>query len=1161
MSPGSLSNVYTTILKLRARKHELAEEITALRGREKAASTDSTREKRPSGNSIKNYFSKSQDRSLPNEPINFLEAYQPPNNFNVIEEENEVADMDIDVLIKELDPVVENHPQPSKFEEKSELSTNVEESNVNLESEDMFVAEMMPEKDDSGVFSLSSSPPSIQKLLCLPQPSHEDIDRFEFGKALRNALKKYNATKSFDLIDPDIPLGSTSQIVECKETLSIPPQAIITHPVEKENLDESVDDIFGDSSLFDDVETPEESKSVKDQVPQANFDFGSPIEAEEVEKENMEEDSSANLLAAKSQFDLGSPFMEEQKNAECSYFEIGSPIVEEVEKEIMEEYGSANLLAAKSQFDLGSPFMDEEQKNAECSYFEMGSPIVEDGLNEESRFDIGSPIMTVDNGSNFEIGSPVNIDVSDEPKAPRPGSDTSTPISSSTNMASSLRKSLFKQNLENHDERKPSDNMSEDMFEDESDEGELFNTNMEQGNYPQAGDKDNSLFSVTAMVSLMNETNLSPKAKKSISKKKLSMIFRDVNDEDGNGHESNSKTVKPVQSPNISTNAKLSDSFTFDDSFDENLQSNALSPPQKIDIPEESENLLSGLLDDDAPVVIEDEPEAKNKKTPECPICGVTVKGDVNAHIDLCLNDVAIQKMTQAGEISLHDQDLSRSNNDRSPSGVARDRSSPETSPLIRRSKKRPNVLASQTCNMESVCDAGGDTSSSLDESREKIVRKMQKKARGRQFIESEAELSGDNDSGDEAEDTQDHYDQSFVDDGTQATDHAVYLRSLDKSPEFRRPRALPPVTEDIFSQAVNEADSDNYYEEDSFCVGDSMVEDENFHDTLDILEQRAEMARRGKRTALSNLQPGRAESNGKRRRIITHSSDEETFIREAPEPEPEKHVKRKRIVSSITSSDEEIPSQTERIPSSPSVRTDNISGADFLSDSMLESQKLTIVVNTSEVNRSQDLISTLKHVHQLRIIVKKFDLVTFVSGLESAIVRMSESEFNLGTNKDKLVKRVADIRESYRDLTIIIEWEKVKPGERPKTGTRTKKQDEIMAQLVTAGVRVLFSAATVETAEVVSRLVRQCEARELAIPRVKFTRRQEEMVDWLQDISGLSLGSAFQLSVIFSSLRELVTASREVMVSKGVSRMLAEKLVMLFNKSFQEKMTEMAPL
>ena len=112
--------------------------------------------------------------------------------------------------------------------------------------------------------------------------------------------------------------------------------------------------------------------------------------------------------------------------------------------------------------------------------------------------------------------------------------------------------------------------------------------------------------------------------------------------------------------------------------------------------------------------------------------------------------------MTQAGEISLPGQEeLSRSNIDRSHPGDPTDKSFPETSPLIRRTKKRPNVLASQTCNIESVCDAGGDTSSSLDESREKIVRKQPKNKRGRQFIESEAELSGDNDSGDEAEDSQ----------------------------------------------------------------------------------------------------------------------------------------------------------------------------------------------------------------------------------------------------------------------------------------------------------------------------------------------------------------------------------------------------------------------
>ena len=229
--------------------------------------------------------------------------------------------------------------------------------------------------------------------------------------------------------------------------------------------------------------------------------------------------------------------------------------------------GSANLLEANSQFDLGSPILEEEQKDAEASYFDLGSPIIEDGLNEQSRFDIGSPIMTLDNGSNFEIGSPSNIDKSDKPKAPRPGSDTSTPISSSTNLASSMRKSLFKKNLD-IDERKPNDNMSEDMFGDDSDEGELFNTNMEQGNDAQACDnhsnKDKSLFSVTAMVSMMDATNLSPKTNKPISKKKLSMIFSDINDEVGKRQESknNDEAVKTVTSRDIPpvAEAKHSDS-------------------------------------------------------------------------------------------------------------------------------------------------------------------------------------------------------------------------------------------------------------------------------------------------------------------------------------------------------------------------------------------------------------------------------------------------------------------------------------------------------------------------------------------------------------------------------------------------------------------------
>ena len=66
----------------------------------------------------------------------------------------------------------------------------------------------------------------------------------------------------------------------------------------------------------------------------------------------------------------------------------------------------------------------------------------------------------------------------------------------------------------------------------------------------------------------------------------------------------------------------------------------------------------------------------------------------------------------------------------------------------------------------------------------------------------------------------------------------SISFRSI-QSQEFRKPapRVLAPITDDIFSQQV---ESDDDYAEDSFCVGDSMVEQDSHYDTLDLLEEQA---------------------------------------------------------------------------------------------------------------------------------------------------------------------------------------------------------------------------------------------------------------------------------------------------------------------------------
>ena len=118
------------------------------------------------------------------------------------------------------------------------------------------------------------------------------------------------------------------------------------------------------------------------------------------------------------------------------------------------------------------------------------------------------------------------------------------------------------------------------------------------------------------------------------------------------------------------------------------------------------------------------------------------------------------------------------------------------------------------------------------------------KKPRKNQFLDLEAELSGPEGSGDEVDEAEEGYEQSFVNDDTSPmcnkTSTAMYLRSV-RSPEERLKRRLAPITDDLFSQPVRAEELVEDYEEDSFVVGSQEVAEETrMDDTLDMLERRA---------------------------------------------------------------------------------------------------------------------------------------------------------------------------------------------------------------------------------------------------------------------------------------------------------------------------------
>ena len=163
--------------------------------------------------------------------------------------------------------------------------------------------------------------------------------------------------------------------------------------------------------------------------------------------------------------------------------------------------------------------------------------------------------------------------------------------------------------------------------------------------------------------------------------------------------------------------------------------------------------------------------------------------------------------------------------------------------------------------------------------------------------------------------------------------------------------------------------------------------------------------------------------------------------------------------------------------------------------------------------------------------------------------------------NREKITKRLQEIKDIFKDVTIIVEWEKVKAGDKPRVGHRTKQQDLTLAQLMVSGVRVMFSSCQMTTADIVKDLVDIQDRLDQGLLRVKFTKNQELMVTWLQNLPGVGIGSALCLAASFLSLRELVSANRESIMQKGLSSCVADSLVTIFNKNFQSRLTDIAPL
>merc|ERR550525_1524701 len=166
---------------------------------------------------------------------------------------------------------------------------------------------------------------------------------------------------------------------------------------------------------------------------------------------------------------------------------------------------------------------------------------------------------------------------------------------------------------------------------------------------------------------------------------------------------------------------------------------------------------------------------------------------------------------------------------------------------------------------------------------------------------------------------------------------------------------------------------------------------------------------------------------------------------------------------------------------------------------------QVSMVVNSGEVGRNGEVISQLRHMHKVTVLTTKSEEATFLVGSQLAVIRMGEVEFSNGALKDKLISRVAAALALYPRLTIVVEWEKLKAGEREKSGGKTKQAQLTCSQL--EGVALRWSSNESETALLLSKMARLEADNGMGLPRGLKPTQTQGLAKWLQVFPGVSLG------------------------------------------------------
>ncbi|XP_063145163.1 Fanconi anemia group M protein [Candoia aspera] len=220
----------------------------------------------------------------------------------------------------------------------------------------------------------------------------------------------------------------------------------------------------------------------------------------------------------------------------------------------------------------------------------------------------------------------------------------------------------------------------------------------------------------------------------------------------------------------------------------------------------------------------------------------------------------------------------------------------------------------------------------------------------------------------------------------------------------------------------------------------------------------------------------------------------------------------------------------------------------------------LCILVDNHEISSGPEVISTLKTVHGVKVQICSLGSCDYIVSNRLAVERKCQTELVNNTHRSKMVQRIQQLKSKFDRICIIVEKERTRTGEVWRVFHRTKPYDGMLSAFSQAGIKVLFSACQVETANLLKELalVEQRKNAAIHVPTEVEGPRQDVFHFYLS-IPCVSYTLALALCHHFDSLKEMANSTPSEMAGRTqVNLQKAEEVYRYIHYTFDTQMLPM---